>query len=50
MKCHAATVMDIILVPARPLKCVILRTMHRAPIIQTAKQTVKLFRERYTKT
>jgi hypothetical protein len=43
-----ATVTGILLVHAHPLECVALRTMHRAPVIQTAKQTVQLFSKRYT--
>jgi hypothetical protein len=45
-----ATVMGVLLIPAHPLKCVILRTMRRVPVIQTAKQTIQLFREKYTET
>jgi hypothetical protein len=48
MKHHVATVMDVLLTPVHPLKCVALRIVHRAPVIQTVKQTVALFRKRYT--
>jgi PHP family Zn ribbon phosphoesterase len=34
--------------PAHPLKCVILRIVHRALVIQAVKQIVQLFRKRYT--
>jgi hypothetical protein len=47
VKRRVATIMGIVLVPTRPLKCVVSRTMHRAPVIQTVKQTIQLFRERY---
>jgi hypothetical protein len=40
--------MNILLVHAHPLECVALRTVHCAPVIQTVKQTVQVFRERYT--
>jgi hypothetical protein len=39
--------MGVILIQVHPLKHVILRTVHRALVIQTGKQTVQLFRERY---
>jgi hypothetical protein len=32
-----------VMVPARPLECVILRIVHHAHVIQTVKQTVQLF-------
>jgi hypothetical protein len=40
--------MGILLALAHSLKCVISRTVHHASVIQTVKQTVQLFRERYT--
>jgi hypothetical protein len=43
-----ATVTGILLVHAYPPECVALRIMHRAPVIQTANQTVQLFSKRYT--
>jgi hypothetical protein len=49
VKHHVATVMGVILVPTRPLKCVISKTVHHAPVIQTVKQIVQLFKERYIK-
>jgi hypothetical protein len=42
--------MDVISVPARPLECVVSRTMHRASVNQMVKQIVQLFREKYTDT
>jgi hypothetical protein len=48
VKHHTATVMGVLSTPAQPLKCVALRTMHRASVIQTVKQTIQLFRKRYT--
>jgi hypothetical protein len=39
----------VILVPVHPLECVVSRIMHHAPIAQTVKQTIQLFRKRYTK-
>jgi hypothetical protein len=32
--------MDVLLIPAHPLECVILRTVHHVPVIQTVKQIV----------
>jgi hypothetical protein len=43
MKRHGATAMDIVLIPTRPLECIVLKTVHRVPII--VKQLVPLFRE-----
>jgi PHP family Zn ribbon phosphoesterase len=48
MKCCAATITDVVLIQAHPLKHVISRTVHRASVIQTVKQIVQLFRKRYT--
>jgi hypothetical protein len=42
--------MGIISIYAHPLKCVVSRIVHHTPVIQTVKQTVQLFKERYTKT
>jgi hypothetical protein len=39
--------MGILLILAHLLEYAILRTMHHALVIQTVKQTVQLFRERY---
>jgi hypothetical protein len=46
MKRHAATVMGVLSIPARPLECIVLRIVHRVPVIQTVKQTVQPFREK----
>jgi hypothetical protein len=43
-----ATVTGVLLVHAHPLKCIASRTVHPALVIQMVKQTVQLFRERYT--
>jgi hypothetical protein len=48
MKHHAATVMGIISVHVPPLKCAILRIVQCAPVVQAVKQTIQLFRKRYT--
>jgi hypothetical protein len=48
VKHHAATVKGVHLTPVHPLKCIALKTMHHVPVIQTVKQTVPLFRKRYT--
>jgi hypothetical protein len=48
MKCRAITVMDVLLTPTHPLKCVVSRIMHHASVTQMVKQTVQLFRKRYT--
>jgi hypothetical protein len=48
LKRRAATVMGVILAPTRLLERAILRAVHHAPVIQTVKQTVKLFKKRYT--
>jgi hypothetical protein len=42
--------MGLVLVPARPLECIILRTVHHAPVAQTVKQTVQLLSKRYIET
>jgi ABC-type antimicrobial peptide transport system permease subunit len=47
VKRHTAIVMGVILIPTHPLECVVSRTAHRVPVIQTVKQIVQLFRERY---
>jgi hypothetical protein len=44
-----ATVMGVLLTPAHPLKCITLITVHLAPVTQMVKQTVQLFRKKYTK-
>jgi hypothetical protein len=43
-----AIVTGVLLVHMHPLKCVALRTVHHALVIQTVKQTVQLFSKRYT--
>jgi hypothetical protein len=50
VKHRSAIVMGIVLIPARSLVHVALKIMHHAPIVQTVKQTIQLFRERYTET
>jgi hypothetical protein len=50
MKRHSTTVMSVISIPARPLESVALKTMYHALVIETVKQIIQLFRERYTKT
>jgi hypothetical protein len=40
--------MGVVSVHAHPLKCIISIIVHRAPIIQTVKQTDQLLREMYT--
>jgi hypothetical protein len=45
---HAATLTNNLLILTHPLECTILRIVHRALVIQNVKQTVQLFRERYT--
>jgi hypothetical protein len=50
VKCHDDTVMGVVLIHVCPLACIALKTVHRAPVIQTDKQTIQLFRERYTET
>jgi hypothetical protein len=47
MKRRGATIIVVFLTPAHPIKCVASRIMHRAPVIQTVKQTDQLFRKRY---
>jgi hypothetical protein len=49
-KHHNATVMGVVSIPVHPLMHVALKTMHHAQVIQTVKQTVQLFREKYTET
>jgi hypothetical protein len=49
MKRRTATVMGVLSAPAHPLKCVALIAVHCAWVTQTIKQTVQLFRKRYTK-
>jgi hypothetical protein len=48
MKHRAATVMVVVSIQAHPLKHAISRVVHHASVIQTGKQDVQLFRERYT--
>jgi hypothetical protein len=48
VKRRAVTVMGVLSTPVHPLNCIASRTMHRVPVIQTVKQTVQLFRKRYT--
>jgi hypothetical protein len=40
----------IVLIPARPLTRVTSKIVHHATVIQVGKQTIQLFRERYTET
>jgi hypothetical protein len=49
MKRHTTTVMSVFLTPVHPLKGVFSRIVHHLVIIQMVKQTVQLFRKRYTK-
>jgi hypothetical protein len=42
-------VMDVGSIPAHPFERTVLKTMHRAPIIQMVKQLIQPFSERYTK-
>jgi hypothetical protein len=42
VKHRAATKKGAILDPVHPLKCIVSRTVHRAPIIQMIKQTIQL--------
>jgi hypothetical protein len=48
VKHRAATVINVLLTSTHPLNCVASRIVHHAPVIQTVKQTVQLFRKRYT--
>jgi hypothetical protein len=48
VKRHVAIVMGVLFTPTLPLKCAALRTVHHVSVIQTVKQTVQLFRKRYT--
>jgi hypothetical protein len=48
MKRHAATVTDVVSIQTHSLNHVVSRTIHRASVIQTVKQTVQLFRKGYT--
>jgi hypothetical protein len=48
IKCLMATVMNVILIPACPLMRVVLKNIHHTLVIQMVKQTIQLFRERYT--
>jgi hypothetical protein len=48
VKHRAAIVMGVLLTRVHPLKCVALRTVHYASVIQTIMQTVQLFRKGYT--
>jgi hypothetical protein len=48
VKRRATTVMSVLSTPVHPLKCVTSRIVHRASVIQTVKQTIPLFRKRYT--
>jgi hypothetical protein len=48
VKRRVAIVIGIVLVPVRSLEYVVSRTIHRVLVIQTVKQIVQLFRERYT--
>jgi hypothetical protein len=50
VKHRYATVMGVVLIPARSFTSVALRNVHRALVIQTVKQTIQLFREMYTET
>jgi hypothetical protein len=50
MKHRGAIVMGVVSIDAHPLECVVSRIAHRMPVIQTIKQNVQLFRERYTET
>jgi hypothetical protein len=49
-KHHGATVTNVISIPMCPLAQVTLKDMHQASVIQAGKQTIQLFRERYTET
>jgi hypothetical protein len=40
--------MGVISIPVRPLKRAILKIVHCAPVIQTVKQIIQFFIERYT--
>jgi hypothetical protein len=50
VKRRTTTVMSVLLAPAQLLKCTISRTVYHTSVIQTIKQVVQLFRERYTET
>jgi hypothetical protein len=47
VKHHDATVMNVISIPMCPLAHITLKIVYCAPVVQTVKQTVQLFRERY---
>jgi hypothetical protein len=40
VKRRVGIIMDVVLVPARPLECTISRTVHRASVIQMVKKVV----------
>jgi hypothetical protein len=42
--------MDVISVPAPAINSDALRAMHRAPVIQTVKQTIQLLIKKYAET
>jgi hypothetical protein len=46
VKHHGATVMDVVSILAHAA----LKTVHHAPVVQTVKQIIQLFREWYTET
>jgi hypothetical protein len=48
VKHRAATLIGVLSTLTHPLKCVALRIVHRASVIQTIKQTGQLFRKKYT--
>jgi hypothetical protein len=47
---YTTTVMDVISVPAPAINIDALRAMHRAPVIQTVKQTIQLLIKKYAET
>jgi hypothetical protein len=48
MEHRNATVTCVLLTPAHPLECVASRIVHHAPVIQTVKKMIQLFKERCT--
>jgi hypothetical protein len=50
MKHRATTVMDVLLTPTHPLKCVASITVHHVSVTQTVKQNVQLFKKGAQKT
>jgi hypothetical protein len=50
VKLRHATILGVVSILARPLVHIALKTVHRVPVIQMVKQTVQLFKERYTET